>query len=139
MQNGSELSGNSRASHSRPAARSAAERAGSRRSSSVCATQPHRAVALRVDGPVGAETAQLAPDLAEGCKALVALETDHARETGQALDEAGELGLHGPGDLGARVARAQRVEDGQRVHQISQVREAHEQDARRAGRHGRGV
>ena len=55
------------------------------------------------------------------------------------LDEAGELGLHGPGDLGARVARAQRVEDGQRVHHVAEVREAHEQDARRAGRHGRGV
>ena len=84
-----------------------------------------------------ASTAQSAPNARSSrrsrgqARAPAPLEEEGPLEARQAVDQPRELGLDRPGDraLGG-YARAQRVEDGQRVHDVAEVREPHDQDSR---------
>lgn len=58
------------------------------------------------------------------------LEAQDGIQTWQAFDQTGELALDDPRNAGLWIARAQRMQHGQRLHAITQVRQAHDQDAR---------
>lgn len=88
------------------------------------------AIALGIDGPVGGISTQLAPDASVRSPACPSFEAQDGIQTWQALDQAGELALDGPSDLRGGVARTQRMQHRQCVHAITQVRQAHDQDAR---------
>ena len=97
-------------------------------------------VALRVDGEVGAERGELARQARPGPRTAPALEHEDPVETGQPsiaiAEQPGELRLHDPSQLGGGETLAQRVEHRQGVHDVAEVREAHEQDPPRVGTFG---
>ncbi len=87
-------------------------------------------VPLRVDREVGPERAQFGAEVGPGAPSCPAPEEEQPREARDAPEQIGELGLHGPGDPGPGEGRPQGVEHAQGGHDVAQVGEPDEQDAR---------
>ncbi len=87
-------------------------------------------VALCVDRKRGSKARKLLAQARPGGQAPAPLEQEDPGQPRHPREERGELRLHRPPDLGARVAAHKGVEYGQRKDHVSQVREAHQEDSR---------